>query len=279
MGAVQQALLGYGASFVGPLDAYTADLLHLPCMTHRLLASYTGPAFRMRVDTGGSPEYDIGFLADGTIDAASITSNASGNNWFIRTVYDQSGNGRHLQQASAAAQPQGGIDGNGLAYCYAPGAGFSTTNLQSATGLAIAITDSTAWNVASSAAFVTDLTRVRDTAAVSERRIINFASELQAHSPGVGTPAAIAATGTGLYTTTVRLNGSGIVLSNRLTSATGTQASAAFTIDSFGFGHGGGGASWSQNSKFYAGGFWAADLGEAPAAALNATAQALFDTL
>lgn len=266
-----------GGGFVGPLDGYTAGLLHLPCMTQRLLSSYTGPAFRMRVDTVGSPEYDVGFLADGTIDLAAINDYSAGDNWFVRIIYDQSGNGRHLQQSSAANQPRGDVL-DGRAYCYAPGAGFSTTSLASTAGLGLAITDSTAWSIARAAGYALDLAGVRS-ASATERRTINYSNAIQANNPGAGTTATIASTGTGLYTTTVRLNGSGTVLSNRLTSATGTQASAAFTIDSFSFGRGGGGPSWAQDSQFIASGFWSTDLGATATAELNALAQILFATL
>lgn len=269
---------GGGASFVGPLDAYTADLLHLPCMSLRLLTSYTGPAFRMRVDTGGSPEYDIGFLSDGTIDADSVTNNAGGNNWFVRTVYDQSGNGRHLQQSTAASQPRGSIDGNGLAYCYAPSAGFNTSRLVHTVGAGIAVTDTTIWSVSSSAAYVTDIGVLRNNTGTLERRTLNFSSSLLADVTGAGTTAQIGSTNAGIYTVTCRTNSGGVYLSNRLSSATGTQTSAAFTIGLFGFGYGGGGASWAQNSAFYGWGAWSSDLGSSAVNAINALAQTLFST-
>lgn len=268
---------GNGASFVGALDAYAATLEQLCCMTLKLLSSYDGPAFRMRVDTGGSPEYDINFLPDGTFDAAAVTSNAAGNNWFVRKVYDQSGNGRDFDVSTASAQPQGAVDGNGLAYCYAPGAGFSTTNLITATGLALAVTDTTEWSVASADAYMLDLGGMR-TAGVTERRHFNYSTAIQALAETAGSSATISSTNTGLYTVTCQVRASGTRLANRLTFAAGTKTSAAFTADRLQFGNGGGGPNWAQNSKFYARALWSSDIGNTAADAINTLAQPLFDT-
>lgn len=267
-----------GASFVGALDAYAGGLVHLCCLPLRLLSSYEGPAFRMRVDTGGSPEYDVNFLADGTFDAAAVTANAAGNNWFVVRVYDQSGHGRDLFQATTGAQPRGAVDGNGLAYGYAPGVGFSTTFLTSATGIALALTDTTEWSVASSAGYALDLGTIRN-AALTERRCINYSGSIQTVLPGAGTDTMLAGTATGLYTTGCQVRAAGNRLSNGLAAATGTKASAAFTIDQVGFGFGAGGPSWSQNSRFYARGLWSSDLGNTAVDDLHTLVKPLFHTL
>lgn len=95
---------GGGASFVGPLDAYTADLLAAISESRRLLASYAGALIRIRVDTEGSPEYDIGFTAAGVLDVADLELKADGNDAFLVTRYDQSGNGHDVTCATAAKQ-------------------------------------------------------------------------------------------------------------------------------------------------------------------------------
>lgn len=73
----------------------------------RLLRStYTGSAIRVRIDTTGQPEYNIGFV-DGELDVATLEGYCTGGlNAFVKTWYDQSGNGRDATQATAANQPQ-----------------------------------------------------------------------------------------------------------------------------------------------------------------------------
>jgi hypothetical protein len=51
-------------------------------------------------------EQDIGFTALGGLDTSSLTTFCSGTNGFVKTWYDQSGNGRNATQTTAANQPQ-----------------------------------------------------------------------------------------------------------------------------------------------------------------------------
>ena len=140
-----------GLGFVGALDAYLTNLLAVYSINDKLVASYSGSAVRVRRSSDNTLT-DIGFLGNGDFDVASYLAFIGAGNGFAHTIYDQSGNGRHQVQASAAAQPQIGVDGNGNYYLYAPGAGFLTTKMQ-CTGLSVACTDFTFWTVASSAAY------------------------------------------------------------------------------------------------------------------------------
>lgn len=71
----------------------------------RLLRSaYTGSAIRVR-RASDNTEQDVGFV-NNELDTATLTSFCSGTNGFVKTWYDQSGNGRDATQATASNQPQ-----------------------------------------------------------------------------------------------------------------------------------------------------------------------------
>lgn len=69
----------------------------------KLRAAYSGPCLRVR-NTSTNIETDIGFDANGNVDTAAILA-AAPVTGKITKVYDQSGNGIDLAQATAAAQP------------------------------------------------------------------------------------------------------------------------------------------------------------------------------
>lgn len=92
-----------GSGFVGPLDAFATP--HRAHSFRRLLTSYTGPAIKVRRSTD-NVEYDIGFTPEGDLDQSDLLAKIGSASAYIVTWYDQSGNGRHLTQATAAAQPQ-----------------------------------------------------------------------------------------------------------------------------------------------------------------------------
>lgn len=72
----------------------------------RLLTSnYTGSAIRVR-RANDNTEQNIGFDSNGNLDTAALVSFCSFTNGFIKTWYDQSGNGRDATQTTAANQPQ-----------------------------------------------------------------------------------------------------------------------------------------------------------------------------
>jgi hypothetical protein len=95
---------GPSASFVGPLDAFTANLAGSWSVARRLLSSYTGPLLRVRRSSDDN-EQDIGFADDGSLDTAALLSFCGAGDGFVRTVYDQSGATRDFGQSTAASQP------------------------------------------------------------------------------------------------------------------------------------------------------------------------------
>jgi hypothetical protein len=87
----------------GILDGYTSGV-GLAYATAWLNPSYTGSAIRVR-RASDNTEQDIGF--DGQdLDTSALTTFCTGTNGFIRTWYDQSGNGNDLIQTTTASQPK-----------------------------------------------------------------------------------------------------------------------------------------------------------------------------
>lgn len=72
----------------------------------KLNCSYSGFAINVRSSAAGSPTLNVGFTINGDLDTASLKSFVGSNSAYIATWYDQSGNGRHVTQATAASQPQ-----------------------------------------------------------------------------------------------------------------------------------------------------------------------------
>ncbi len=86
------------------LDAYTTSMFG--CYgTSRLLTAYSGAALQVRRSSDNATQ-DIAFLSGGGLDTASMLSFCGGGNGFVSIFYDQSGNGKHLTQSTAAMQPQ-----------------------------------------------------------------------------------------------------------------------------------------------------------------------------
>jgi hypothetical protein len=103
-----QIIGGGNAPFVGPLDALVAQgaTFLYAGSSQRLLTSYTGPLCRLQGNGTGSPEADIGYLANGKIDlsaAADIAAQSGGTAAFGVTWYGQAG-GRNATQAAAASR-------------------------------------------------------------------------------------------------------------------------------------------------------------------------------
>ena len=69
-----------------------------------LRKAYTGSAIRVRRGDNNN-EQDIGFV-NNELDTTSLTTFCSGTNGFVKTWYDQSGNGYDATQTTASAQPQ-----------------------------------------------------------------------------------------------------------------------------------------------------------------------------
>lgn len=72
--------------------------------TRKLRATYSGSAIRVRRSSDNS-ETDIGFTGD-ELDTTALLAHCGAGSGFVVTWYDQSGNARHLEQATAANQPR-----------------------------------------------------------------------------------------------------------------------------------------------------------------------------
>jgi len=70
----------------------------------KLRNGYYGNAIRVRRSSDNT-EQDIAFDANGGLDTVSLLSFVGGGNGFVTTWYDQSGNGQHAVQTTAANQP------------------------------------------------------------------------------------------------------------------------------------------------------------------------------
>jgi hypothetical protein len=90
-----------------PLDGITAP--SGAYSFRKLRSAYVGPAVRIR-RASDNAELDINFLGctgftGCPIDTAAANAHCAATTCFVRTLYDQSGIGRDIVQASAASQP------------------------------------------------------------------------------------------------------------------------------------------------------------------------------
>ena len=97
--AAQDLLLD---SFPGAAAAYSL---------RKLDKDYTGPAIRVRKDTTGQPEQDIGFLPSGELDTVSLKSFLNQRSGFVAVWYNQADSSgvfgvRNATQATQANQPR-----------------------------------------------------------------------------------------------------------------------------------------------------------------------------
>jgi hypothetical protein len=90
------------AQFVGLLDLYPSAAAAYSL--RKLRTAYTGSAIRVR-RSNDNAEQDIGFV-NNELDTSSLTSFCGVNNGFVRTWYDQSGNGYNATQTTALLQPK-----------------------------------------------------------------------------------------------------------------------------------------------------------------------------
>jgi len=93
------------SQFTGLLDLYPNAAAAYSL--RRLRGGYTGSAIKVR--RTNLDEMDIGFTSTGELDTAALlafTGTGALNNGFIKTWYDQSGNGRNATQTTAVNQPQ-----------------------------------------------------------------------------------------------------------------------------------------------------------------------------
>ena len=67
--------------------------------------AYSGAAVRVRRSSDNT-ETDIAFTADGMLDSAALLAFVGSGSGYVKTWYDQSGNGYHLTQTTTTAQPR-----------------------------------------------------------------------------------------------------------------------------------------------------------------------------
>jgi hypothetical protein len=88
----------------GIIDGYTADL-QVAFAPALLDINYTGDCIRVR-RASDNTEQDIGFDNNGELDTTALTTFCTGTDCFIKTWYDQSGNGNDGTQSTTASQPK-----------------------------------------------------------------------------------------------------------------------------------------------------------------------------
>ena len=91
-----------GASMTFPLDIASAVAAF---GLRRLSRLHVGPLIRVRRFSDNT-EMDIGARADGWLDAQGLSTFVGPGSAYGVTWYDQSGNGRHVTQTTAASQPR-----------------------------------------------------------------------------------------------------------------------------------------------------------------------------
>lgn len=97
---------GAGSGANPPTTAYLDDLAILPvsaCSLTRKLISTATQCVRVR-RSSDTTETDIGFSGTG-LDVAALLAFVGAGNGTVRTLYDQTGNGNHLVNASPTNQP------------------------------------------------------------------------------------------------------------------------------------------------------------------------------
>jgi hypothetical protein len=96
-------------------NKYVLDLISVLAKAayglRRLYTSWTGAAIRVRRSSDDA-EADIGFKANGDLNTTALLAFCGSGDGFVTTWYDQSGNGHHATQGTAANQPQ--IVSNGV---------------------------------------------------------------------------------------------------------------------------------------------------------------------
>lgn len=104
----QYGRAGKVAAAVPPLalDIYQTGLFSAYGIT-KLISSYAGSAIRVRKSTGGdtTTQQDIGFSGT-ALDTTSLATFAGSESVVVTKVYDQSGNGNDLVQATTTKQPR-----------------------------------------------------------------------------------------------------------------------------------------------------------------------------
>lgn len=89
-------------AYQGPLDLVPGAIA-APDL-RKLRADYSGPAIRVRRSSDNG-EADISFDENGDLDVTALQDHCGSGDGFVRTWYDQSGNGNDLTQTVNSSQP------------------------------------------------------------------------------------------------------------------------------------------------------------------------------
>ena len=215
------------ASGAAPLDGFTTP--SAAYSFRKLRSAYAGPAIRLR-RASDNAEQDINFLGftgftGAPIDTAQANAHCAATTCTVVTRYDQSGNARHITQATAANQPAFIFNcQNGLPCLRATD---SAQILQSAAG---GLTTASPISIGSVA--------IRNSGTALCRSLYVFFNQLYA-SPGGGswtlqadTTLSVTAADAQWHALLGVINGAATVLRADATEVTGTMAATAGVIDS-----------------------------------------------
>lgn len=103
LGRFGQGFFGTLSNYRGPVDLVTGATAAYGL--RKLRADYSGPAIRVRRSSDDT-ESDISFDADGALNLSDLLAFCGSGNGFVVTWYDQSGNSRHVSQATTGNQPR-----------------------------------------------------------------------------------------------------------------------------------------------------------------------------
>lgn len=94
-----------GVGYSGPGDLESGALLFGGLRAYSQ-ATAGSNAVRLRRDGLSPGEQDFTTLANGSLDVAAIAAFKGADNLFVRTLYDQTGQGRHFEQSNSTLQPK-----------------------------------------------------------------------------------------------------------------------------------------------------------------------------
>ena len=83
----------------------TVTVSYLAFSTRRLRSAYAGPALTLRRDSDNAT-LNIGFDANGSLDAAAVAAHLGAANGYVSRWYDQSGNAYDFGNSTTAMQPR-----------------------------------------------------------------------------------------------------------------------------------------------------------------------------
>lgn len=100
---LRRGMMAGGGGATAYLDGLAVQPRMALSMKKKLISTATN-ALRVR-ESAGSTEQDIGF-SGALVDTSALASFVGANSGFLRTLYDQAGNGEDAGQATAANQPR-----------------------------------------------------------------------------------------------------------------------------------------------------------------------------